>query len=292
MAGPNSPVPVRTPAGATTDPPYGPLADCGMGNPFFYHQFYDDFDAYFNTGATGIWTQTKSGNGTFTHAAADGGVGQMTTNSSTPVATDFNQIQLPNTSYILTASKKTFFLVRLGLTSATNAAFRVGLLGMTTPANGPWAASNIQDGIYFDKASGALNNLNLITAVGGTLTTFAIPTSAYTLANSAIASGALTNTIDLGFYVDRNQNLKAFVGSQLVGYMPQSGTGAVNSAGVSVLPSLGAVLAAAISGNVVDPRANIWAPTTALLNLTVAVESGTAASSSMYVDFATAMKER
>ena len=70
MAGPNSPKPVRTPAGSTTDAPFGPLADCGMGNPFFYHQFFDDFDAYLTTGAAGIWTQTKTGNGSIARVQA------------------------------------------------------------------------------------------------------------------------------------------------------------------------------------------------------------------------------
>jgi hypothetical protein len=247
-----------------------------MGNPFFYHQFFDDFDANLTTG---IWTQTKTGNGTSAHNAADGGTALLTTNSSTPATSDIVSLQLPAASFTFTAGKKSFFLTRLQLSSATNAAFIAGLIQTTT------TPFTVTDGLYFYKATGALNNLQLISVVGSTATTLTIPTSAYTLANSTY--------IDLGWFVDRNQQVWAFVGSSLVGYVPQSGTGSVNSAGVSILPPPGAVATMGVSATqTLYPTSTIWTPTTANLNLTIAIQSGTAASSTLTTDFIMASKER
>ena len=250
--------PVRLPAGQTTDWPWQPLADCGNGNPFFYHGVQDDFDSSLTTS---IWTQNKTGNGTVAHTAGDGGLALFTTNTSTPAGTDYVDIQLPAASFTFTQPKKSFFLARLQVSDVVNAAFIAGLVD--TQAN-PFVSPT--DGLYFLKASGASNNLILRSMVGSANTDLAIPTSAYSLVNN-------TN-IDLGWYVDRKGTVHAFVGNQLVGFIPQSGSGTLTP------PSRGACAA--------------FTPTltTANLNVTLGVLSGTASSKTMTADFVTAQKER
>jgi hypothetical protein len=88
--------------------------------------------------------------------------------------------------------------------------------------------------------------------------------------------------IDLAWYVDRVGNLNAFVGSQLVGAIPQSGTGAVSSVtGVTTLPVAGRVLQ--VTG---------LALTTANLSPILGVQTGAVAAKTMTVDFICAQKER
>jgi len=255
------PTPVRFTSGFTQDAPWQPLAQSGFPNPFFYHVDADDFNAF----GTGAFTATNTGNGTTALTPVDGGALLFTTNSSTPAGTDVSSIQraaasfsfVPQTSSV--AGKKSFFLTRLQVSDATNAAFNVGLMNTTTT---PFAAT---DGLYFNKASGAANNLQLVSMVGSTPTTIAIPTAAYTLANN-------TN-IDLGWYFDGKGNVYAFVNGNMVGYIPQSGTG-------STLPNRGPVAAG-------TPTL-----TTAVLNPTLAIQSGTASSKTMTVDFFLAARER
>lgn len=251
-----SPTPVRFPSGLSTDFPYGPLANFGMPNPFAYAVHSDDFMEYFTAGK---YTATLTGNGTIAKTDGTGGRVLFTTNSSTPAATDIASLQLVNTAFTLVAGKKAFFATRIQLSSASNAMFRAGFLQTTTT---PWTAVN---GIYFDKPTGALNNLRLINTVASVDTTTVIPTSAYSLANAT--------DIDLAFYVDRSGTINGFIGSQLFGWLPQSGTGSAPPArGVafSVTPTL----------------------PSATMNLVLALRSGTAASSTMTADFLFAAVER
>lgn len=250
-----SPTPVRFPSGVSTDFPYGPLANFGLQNPFSYMVVADDFMDVI----TGRYTATATGNGSFAKSNGLGGTTLFTTNSSTPAATDIVSIQLTNTAFAYTAGKKMFFATRLQLSSATNAAFRAGFVPTDT------SPFTVTDGIYFDKATGSLTNLNLVSMNTSVATTTAIPTTAYTLANNTY--------IDLAFYVDRSGTINAFVGSQLFGWLPQSGTGSSN-------PTRGPCAA-------VTPSIS-----TAALNFMVGIQSGTAASSTMTVDFVLAAVER
>jgi hypothetical protein len=96
-------------------------------------------------------------------------------------------------------------------------------------------------------------------------TDLTIPTASYALTDAT--------DFDLGFSIDRAGNVYAFIGAQLVGYIPQSGSGSVtpNKRGVaSFVPTL----------------------TTANLNLTLALQSGTASSKTMSADFILGSKER
>src|ERR1700691_5652478 len=92
--GPPSATPIRQTSGSTTDPPYGPLGYCGNGNPFFYHQFADDFDN--QLGASGLYTVT--GTGSVAHTAGDGGLALFSTLGS---ASTFAVIQLPAADFTL-----------------------------------------------------------------------------------------------------------------------------------------------------------------------------------------------
>lgn len=284
-------------SGYTPDPPWGPLAQCGAGDPFFYHSFYDDFDVSL-IGGSGDYTVTKT-TGTAVHGSADGGVGVLTTSAT---ANDFTSIQPPAGSFTLPATgnsppgtasggKKLFYACRLQLSDVTLATFIAGLCVITAT---PFAAGvrNVVDGLFFYKAPGAANNLQLINVAsnggspsGASFTnTFAVPTSAYTLANA-------TN-LDLAFYIDRNQNLFAFVNAQLFGWIPNSGTGAIDPVtGLSILPSNGPVLA-----NYNFQSQGVQTPimyTTTVLAPTFAVSNGvTAVAKSGTIDFHGAFKER
>lgn len=250
-----SPSPVRYPSGVSTDFPKNVLADLGMPSPFKYHAFYDDFDTNI---PNADYTKTINTNGTIATVAGDGGLATFTTNSSTPVATDLAQLQVSTASFSLpTGGQKVFFLTRVQFGDVTNPGFVAGLVATgtnvyTTPA----------DGIYFYKAAGG-TALLVRTAVGGTIVSYTVPTSAYTLTNA-------TN-IDLGFYLDRSSNLQVFVGTDLVGYTNESGYG----------KDFGPVL-----------RATAPSLTTANLAPTLAITSGTTASKTMTTDFLMAAKER
>lgn len=300
--GPASQPPVRLPNGATTDPVYGPLAQSGFGNPFFYHQFYDDFDNAL--GVAGLYTTTSSGAGTVAHSAGDGGLALFTTGA---VANNFESIQLPAASVTLpttgsnppgtsTSVKKLFYLVRLQVAATSTCSFIAGLCNTsTTPFT--TGAQSVTDGLFFYKAAGGtvLQVLNIASNANspsgtGFTNTFNIPTVAYTLANN-------TN-IDLSFSVDRFQNLYIFVGAQLVGWIPQSGTGAVTAAGTTILPPLGPAF---VNYNFLAQGATVSGAgaatpimfTTANLNLTLAVSNGaTAAATTMTADFHLFQKER
>ena len=278
---PNQP-PTRFTSGSTPDAPYQPLADSGAGDPFFYHMFEDDFDN--SLSVTGTYTVSKGSTGTAAEAAGDGGLGLLTTAATN---NDYVSLQLPAAGFVLpnstqgTVGKKLFYAVRLALSDVTNSAFIAGLCNTTATL---FAA--ISDGVYFRKSSGG-TVLNLITASGGVSQTWPLPATAYSFANA-------TN-IDLAFYIDRQQNINVFAGSQLFGFIPQSGTGAVNSAGVPLLPVMGRVMQIVgpanpfgVSGNQQGP----WTVSTANLNLSLALQAGAAAAKTLTVDFHMASKER
>src|ERR1700758_4183008 len=95
--------PVRTPSGGTTDQIFQPLADCGNGNPFFYHMFADDFDPYRSTD----YTVTTSGTGAaVAGVAGDGGLITFTAGSTAGNAS----IQHPVATFTINSQpKKVFF---------------------------------------------------------------------------------------------------------------------------------------------------------------------------------------
>ena len=279
-----SPPPVRCPAGSTSDSPFGPLAMSGMSNPFFYHQFADDFDN--QLGPTGLYT--LSGTGTAAHQAGDGGLALLSTTAS---AGTFASIQLPAPGFTTpttgatppttsTSVKKMFYLTRIQLSDVTLSSFVAGLISTNTT---PFTA--VVDGIYFSKAvSSTVLTFNIVASAGNSPSgsavnqTVTIPTTAYALANATY--------IELAFYIDRQQNIYVYVATQLVGFIPQSGSGAVQTAGNTVIPTAGAV--AALQQSVLSTPL-----TTANLSPTLGVYNGvTAAVKTMTVDFHCVQKER
>jgi hypothetical protein len=280
-----SPPPIRDQAGATTDWPFGPLADSAYGNPAFYHQFYDDFDN--SLGAAGLWTVSTNNGGTVANTPGDGGLALFTTGA---VSTNYAAIQLPSANFTLpqgvnvSLGKKLFFLARLQASDMTNSALIAGMCNTTATV---FTGGSITDGIYFTKPSGG-TTLNIITASGGVLSTWTIPTSAYALANA-------TN-IDLGFYIDYYSNLNVFVASQLYGFIPQSGSGAVIAAsGVTVLPNRGRVLqVTGVNWNLgpASPTGAPWTVSAVNLNPTLGIQTSAAAIKTMTADFIGVQKER
>lgn len=256
-------VPQRAPYGISTDAPFGPLRMLGNPHPFNYHMFVDDFDFEVDSGK---YTKTVDANGTVALTAGDGGRVLFTTNSSTPLVGDIGSLQSIVAGFSLLAGKRAWFMTRLKLSSAANAAFVVGLIQKTT------TPFTVADGIYIGSATGSAANLTLYSVVGSAATSVALPTTAYTMADAT--------DIDLAIFVNRFGDVEAFVGSNLIA-QPQSGTGSANSAGVSVLPSVG-------------PVARLTAPSLTAVNLcpTLAVQSGTASSKTMNCDFILAAKER
>lgn len=271
-----SPPPPRNPAGATSDSPFGPLAMSGYGNPFFYHQFADDFDNLLGT--TGLYT--LSGTGSAAHTAGDGGLALLSTLAG---AGTFASIQLPAASFTLpttgtappgtsTSVKKLFWLSRLQLSDVTLSAFVAGISSANAT---PFTA--VVDGIWFAKAaSSTVLTFNIAASSGQSPTgvaiaqTIAIPAAAYTLVNATF--------IDLAFFIDRQQNIYVYVGSQLVGYIPMSARPASSGAGA----------VAALQQAVTSTPLSL-----ANMSPILAVSNGaTAAIKTMTVDFHLVQKER
>lgn len=247
------PTPARFPSGLSTDPRWAILGDFGLPNPFDYHAYWDDFD--FSASVSAYYTKTTTGNGTVAQAAGDGGTALFTTNSSTPASGDVASIQLPAAGFVLGTNAY-----------GTKKAFFLTRLKLSSASNNGLLCGLIQttatpftvtDGIYFQKASGG-TVLTIKSAASSTITSNNIPTAAYTLADATY--------IDLGFYLDRSGVVNAFVGANLLGS----------------------------STTVRGPAFSFLPPTlpTANLNFTVALQSGTASSKTMTVDFAMAAVER
>jgi hypothetical protein len=273
-----SQVPQRLPAGSTTDPPYGPWADNGNGNPFFYHQFADDFDNAL--GSTGLYTISAGGAGSVAHTPGDGGLALFTTAGASG---NFESIQLPAASFTAPqgalAGKKMFYIVRLQLSDVVNSAFIAGLANTSAT---PFAG--LTDGIWFSKAS-ASSQIVINVAAASSVKSFNLNANSYNLANGV--------NLDLSWYIDRYGNVQFSAGAQLVGWLPQSGTGASTSA-PELYPSLPVLCPTGklYSGNQPTTVASGYTLPTANLNVTLAVQTGAAAVKTMTADFHSAAKER
>lgn len=265
----NAQPPVRNPSGQTTDTPTGPFADCGNGNPAFYHQFFDDFDNAL--GATGQWTVSPTPGTSVVHTAGDGGMALFTTLAT---AASASSIQLPAASFVAAPPQKQFFEVRMQVATLTTNAWAAGLVNTTST---PLTAGSITDGIYFNKAAGS-TTINLI-VVKASVVSATVPVPVGAIANYAAATN-----FDLAWYLNRHGDIQIFAANQLVGYIPQSGTGTQ-----SPPTNTGTV---ARTAGVPQVAAPVTLPTVAL-NVTLALSNGTtAAVTTMAVDFVCASKER
>ena len=240
--------PSRLPNGLSTDFPWGPLGDLGAPNPFKYNLWADDFQ----TLSYLVNSVVVSGAGTVVSGAGDGGIVVLTTAA---LAADFASFQVPNNFIFrpaIKAGKKMFFMARLKVSDAVNAAFIVGLVQRSaTPMV-------VTDGIYFSKATGAANNLNVISMNASAPTTQAVPTSAYTLANDTY--------LDLAFYVNRAGEIQIFASADFWNKPSTEAKGPV----ASFKPAI----------------------TTNGMTVGLTVQSGNAGAKTMTVDFALAAMER
>ena len=244
--------PTRFLSGITPAASFKPLGNIGVCDPFFYATFADDFIHY----NTGDYTVTASG-GSVAATAANGSGGRILLTTGA-VAGNFAEIQLTTASFQIVSQKKLAYLTRIQVANVTTSAFIVGLCNTTAT---PFTA--VSDGIFFSKAA-ASTNLTLTVNSGSTTI------------GSLTISGALANNtdVDLGFYLDRSGNIKAFVGSSLEGYKrPNTAT---------LGPNYG-ILASSLTA----------AQTAVLLNPTIAVSNGaTAAAMTGVADFHFAAQER
>lgn len=215
-----SPVPVRTPEGGATDWPFQPLADCGNGNPAFYHQYFDDFDQAFSFSTGNTYTISGGGTGpAFTGVAGVGGQGQLTIGSVASHSVWAYLVKASFTENI--APKKLFFETRLVASSnPATSIFEFGLANTAAPLTDATGANAVTDGIFF-RYVGSTNTLTLSQAVGGVLTTVTVPTAAYSITATA--------PTDFAFYQNRLGDILVYVDTQLVGYLQQSQLNTLNN---------------------------------------------------------------
>lgn len=244
--------PSRFTSGITQAASFQPLGSLGFPDPFYYAQYDDDFLQY----NAGDYTVTATGGSVAATAASGAGGRVLFTTGAT--AGNFASIQLSTAPFQYVATKKLAYLCRLQVANVTTSALIAGLINTTVT---PFSA--VADGIYFNKA--AASTSIVLTAVTGSA-----------VVGSVTIAGALTNAtdIDLGFYVDRSGNIRAFVGNSLEGVKRQD---------VATLGPNYSILATSLTG----------ALTTALLNPTLAISNGaTAAAMTGVADFQLAAMER
>lgn len=270
--------PTRVTSGFQTDPPFGPLADSGMLNPFFYHQVADDFDKIDAT----LWS------GTPTAVPGDGGLvsvtGALTTANPGFLLPDSGA----NPPATAGSAKKIFFLARVMLATAPATGFIAGF-GATGAA---YANPPTVDGLYFVKPAGqlVLNVVNVVTAANspsGVAQTRVMPVPL-----AAVLPVLINNQwFDIGFQIDRNQNMYGYLGQNLVGWIPQSGTDGTTVGGTPLIPTRGKIFAnynwlaqnTGLMGNVATPVMYTRAP----VGPTLAASGG-----AVQLDFMCVQKER
>ncbi len=278
-----SQVPVRYPSGVSTDYPWGPLANYGLPNPFFYHSVYSDFDTSLAKESEFTQQVTTGTSAALANVAGDGGQWEFTTgtaaNNATSIEVATANFVLPPATYTgtgLTATdypaKKVFFLTRVNVTNVA----QVGVIaGLVNQAAAP--VVGITDGIYINISGAATANMYAYSA-STLLWTVAIPPAVLA------AYYANANWLDIGFYMDRLQNVYAFMGYPLVGWLPASAWSGVNPGATPTPKAAVAAYQTGVSG--------AWTPTTANLTPCLMAYSIGAASNTMYADFCFAAKER
>jgi hypothetical protein len=262
MASVASQPPIRTPSGGTTDQVFQPLADCGNGNPAFYHQYFDEFDQAFSFTSGNTYNITLN-SGTLAQTPGVGGLALFTTSAVS--GTGIVEIQLVTASFTVNiAPKKLFFETAITTVSApATTSIIAGLI--TNPNTTPFTA--VADGVYFKWVGGT--GLTINSAVGGVVTSVTIPAAAYTFA-------ATGQPLGLAFYITRLGDVLAYVDTQLVGFIPQSNIGTTGNP-----QNAGAV-------------ARITGPTLTSINLTptLAVQTNSAAPKTVTFDFLDVQQER
>jgi hypothetical protein len=283
-----SQVPQRSPAGLSTDQPWGPLANYGLPNPFFYQTLYDDLFSAF--AADGPWVTQASGSGSSVAAAAgDGGIWLLTNGTTVNLSSGFkgvaNNFFLPPAVYSgtgLTATlwpvKKVFFLARMAIVNVTGFSATLGLTPQT------YASGNPTDGVVIQiGTNGTVCNLN---AYSASTLLWSVPFPAALLAGGSNAVIANNSWFDIGFSIDRQLNVYGMLGFPLVGWLPAQAWSGVNNVNAQPTPKANVCAYQSVyNGTIVNP----WTPTTAgLVPSITTFGSGLTAE----VDFILAAKER
>jgi hypothetical protein len=279
---PASPNPTRFTSGITSDPPYGPLAASGGGNPAFYHQFFDDFDTFMADKFAGTATAVAGDGGLVTVAgvlqAASAGFVLPATGASPPASA--------------TGGKKMFYLARLTFATAATASFLAGFAAAGTTFTG--AATGL-NGLCIYKAAGGgvflVNGASTAGSPSGVAFNIQIPLDPTLVAMSLVNN----QSFDVAIEIDHNQNVFGYIAPQLVGWFPQAGTGgpfAPDGSPTSIVPVKARAVsnynwiaqATGMAGNVATPMMF----STSALAPTIAATTGAAAT----VDFLLGQKER
>ena len=227
--------PTRLTSGFTQDAKFQPLGNIGIPNPFFYSDLSDDFIPY----RVGDYTVTAAG-GSIAAAAAStaNGTGGRILFTTGAIATNFAALQSVVATHVKVIGKKLVFLTRIQAADVTNSIIQVGLIQTSAT---PYT---VTDGIYLLKAAGAATvQLRIVTA------------SALIGSVTLPASMVIGTDVDLGFVVDQYGNVKAFMGSPLVGPIRQDfavlgpSAGVLNSALTGVLTTVGLNPSLAIQAN-------------------------------------------
>lgn len=283
-----SQTPQRSPAGISTDQPWGPLADFGQPNPFMYQTLADDLFSAF--AADGPWVTQASGVGSAVAAAnGDGGIWLLTNGSTVNLSSGFkgvaNNFFLPPAVFAgvgLTATlfpvKKVFFLARIAIPVIAGFSFTVGLVPQT------YAVGNPTDGVVIQMAAGgATMNLN---AYSGAALQWSVPFPAALLAGGAQAVIANNSWFDIGFMIDRSLNVYGMLGFPLVGWLPAQAWTGLNNVNAQPVPKAKVCAFQSIfNGQIVNP----WTPTGVGLTPTITT-FGSALTAQ--ADFILASKER
>jgi len=201
----------------------------------------------------GRYVNTITGTGSIAQTSGVGGRLLFTTNTTTPATTDIASQQLDAAACQIQTTKKAAALFRLQLADILNPAILVGEIQTTT------TPFTVTDGVYFSKASGSTN------------LTFNVMASSVLVASTTLPGLLTANTdIDLGFTYDGRGNILVFAGAGLVGQVLNQNT------------------------TPLGPAARLTPASfpTALLNGTIAIQSGTATSKTMNVDFRFSALER
>jgi hypothetical protein len=244
--------PTRFTSGFTQAAKWQPLGEIGVPDPFFYATYEDDFLPY---NAANYTVTAASGSVAGTATNGNGGRILFTTNTA---AASFAEIQLPVAGLQYTAGKKLAYLARIQVAAPASSNVIAGLCATTAT---PFAA--ITDGIYFSVTYGSPVLSLVVRSASVTQFTLTLPIS------------LTANTdIDVGFYVDRLGNIKAFAGNNLEGAKRQD---------FATLGPNSAIPSTSIAGGI----------TAVLLNPTLAISNGaTAAPETMVADFQLAAMER
>jgi hypothetical protein len=253
-----------------------------------YQTLQDDFYGLFT--ADGPWATLASGTGSST-ANTDGDGGQLLLTNGSTVNLSSGLIGIKNSFFLppqlytgtgltstLYPSKKVFFMARMASANWTGLTATLGLVPKT------YATGNPTDGLVIQiSANGATVALN---AYASSALQWSVPFPAALLAGGANAVIGNNLWFDIGFYMDRQQNVYGMLGYPLFGWVPAQAWSGVNNVNANPAPKAAVCAFQGVyNGQIVTP----WTPTT--VGLTPCIAAFGSALTSL-VDFVIVSKER